>query len=55
LYGYPKKSLKQKPEVEVVETTKEWKPKEKDVSLIAHTSLRSSSMKNWYLVVVPDI
>ncbi len=48
LYGYPKKSLKQKPEVEVVETKKEWKPKEEDVSLIAHTSFRSSSKKNWY-------
>jgi hypothetical protein len=46
LYGYPKKSLKQKPEVEVVETKKEWKPKEEDVSLIAHTTFRSSSKKN---------
>ncbi|GAU46879.1 hypothetical protein TSUD_25960 [Trifolium subterraneum] len=48
LYGYPKQSIKQKPEAEVVKTMKEWKPKEKDVILIAHTSPRASSKKDWY-------
>ncbi|MCI35768.1 gag-pol polyprotein, partial [Trifolium medium] len=48
LYGYPKRSLQPASEPVVVKTTKEWKPKENDVSLIAHTSFRASSREDWY-------
>ncbi|MCI10177.1 gag-pol polyprotein, partial [Trifolium medium] len=50
LYGYPRRSSQpaHEPEPAIVKTKKEWKEKEKDVSLIAHTSLRASSKEDWY-------
>ncbi|CAJ2633141.1 unnamed protein product [Trifolium pratense] len=36
------------PKPENVKTKKEWKEKENDVCLIAHTSLRASSRQDWY-------
>ncbi|XP_045795337.1 uncharacterized protein LOC123889868 [Trifolium pratense] len=48
LYGYPKRTPNLVPEADKVETKREWKEKEKDVSLIAHTSLRASSRQDWY-------
>ncbi|MCI33747.1 gag-pol polyprotein, partial [Trifolium medium] len=46
LYGYPKRTPPPTSEAENVKTKKEWKEKGKDVSLIAHTSLRASSRQD---------
>jgi hypothetical protein len=48
LYGYPKRSQQKPPEPEVSNVKKEWKPKCDNVGLIVHTSLRASSMEDWY-------
>ncbi|MCH85253.1 gag-protease polyprotein, partial [Trifolium medium] len=48
LYGYPKNFRSPAPNPENVKTKKEWKEKENDVCLIAHSSLRASSRQDWY-------
>ncbi|MCH90922.1 gag-pol polyprotein, partial [Trifolium medium] len=51
LYGYPNRPLQSKPAPVEIKTKKEWKPKDDDVSLIAHTSFRASSREDWYFDV----
>lgn len=51
MYGYPQSYIQLRPKVKKGKRThakKEWKPKEIISCLIAHTSLRVSSMEDWY-------
>ncbi|KAK2404703.1 gag-protease polyprotein [Trifolium repens] len=48
LYGYPNQEHKPNVVQEESVTKKEWRPKEENVGLIAHTSLRASSREDWY-------
>ncbi|KAK2355658.1 gag-protease polyprotein [Trifolium repens] len=48
LYGYPNQEPKPNVVQEENVIKKEWRPKEENVGLIAHTSLRASSREDWY-------
>ncbi|WJX55219.1 hypothetical protein P8452_41015 [Trifolium repens] len=48
LYGYPNQEAQPHMVQEENVIKKEWRPKEENVGLIAHTSLKASSREDWY-------